>query len=45
VIRQRHRITAGTYLAGDLVATLVAFFGAWLLRFELEIVPLTKNVP
>jgi len=45
LIRQRHRITAGTYLAGDLVATLVAFFGAWLLRFELEIVPLTKNVP
>ena len=45
MIRQRHRITAGTYLAGDLVATLVAFFGAWLLRFELEIVPLTKNVP
>jgi Undecaprenyl-phosphate glucose phosphotransferase len=45
VIRQRHRITAGTYLAGDLVATLFAFLAAWLLRFELEVVPLTKNVP
>jgi len=45
VIRQRHRITAGTYLAGDLVATLCAFGAAWLLRFELAIVPLTKNVP
>ena len=45
MIRQRHRITAGTYLAGDLVATLFAFLAAWLLRFELEVVPLTKNVP
>jgi exopolysaccharide biosynthesis polyprenyl glycosylphosphotransferase len=32
-------------MAGDLLATLAAFFAAWLLRFELEVIPLTKNVP
>jgi Undecaprenyl-phosphate glucose phosphotransferase len=45
LIRQRHRTTAGIYLAGDLLATLAAFFGAWLLRFEFEVIPVTKNVP
>ncbi len=45
MIRQRHRTTAGIYLAGDLVATLAAFFAAWLLRFEVEVIPVTKNVP
>jgi Undecaprenyl-phosphate glucose phosphotransferase len=45
LIRERHRTTAGLYLAGDLVATLTAFFAAWLLRFELEVIPVTKNVP
>jgi Undecaprenyl-phosphate glucose phosphotransferase len=45
MIRERHRTTAGIYLAGDLVATLAAFFAAWLLRFEVEIIPVTKNVP
>jgi Undecaprenyl-phosphate glucose phosphotransferase len=45
LIRQRHRTTAGLFFAGDLVATLAAFFGAWLLRFEFEVIPVTKNVP
>jgi Undecaprenyl-phosphate glucose phosphotransferase len=45
LIRQRHRTTAGIYLTGDLLATLAAFFSAWLLRFELEVIPVTKNVP
>ena len=45
MIRERHRTTAGLYLAGDLIATLAAFFGAWLLRFEIEVIPVTKNVP
>jgi Undecaprenyl-phosphate glucose phosphotransferase len=45
VIRQRHRETAAIFLSGDLVATIVAFLGAWLLRFEVQIVPLTKDVP
>lgn len=45
MIQQRHRITAAVLFAGDLVATLAAFFGAWLLRFEVELVPLTKSTP
>lgn len=38
-------MTAGLYLAADLVATVVAFFAAWVLRFELEVIPVTKSVP
>lgn len=45
MIRRRHRITTGFYLAGDLVATLAAFVAAWALRFEVQVVPLTKNPP
>ncbi|HVS16210.1 MAG TPA: undecaprenyl-phosphate glucose phosphotransferase [Thermoanaerobaculia bacterium] len=45
MIRQRHRETAAIFLTGDLIATLVAFLGAWWLRFEVQVVPLTKNVP
>jgi exopolysaccharide biosynthesis polyprenyl glycosylphosphotransferase len=45
LIHQRHRVTATVYLAGDLAATLVAFLAAWLLRFELEVIPLTKSIP
>lgn len=45
MIQQRHRLTAGLHLAGDLVATLAAFLGAWLLRFEFEVIPLTKAIP
>ncbi len=33
------------YLAGDVLATVVAFVAAWLLRFEVEVVPLIKNPP
>lgn len=45
MIRQRHRTTAGIYLAGDLLATLAAFAAAWLLRFVVAVIPLTKSVP
>jgi exopolysaccharide biosynthesis polyprenyl glycosylphosphotransferase len=45
LIRQRHRTTSGIYLAGDLCATLTAFLAAWILRFEVEVIPVTKNVP
>jgi exopolysaccharide biosynthesis polyprenyl glycosylphosphotransferase len=45
LIHQRHRIAAAVYLAGDVVATLLAFLGAWYLRFELEVLPLTKGTP
>ena len=42
LIQQRHRIRAAPYLAGDLGATLLAFLAAWFLRFETDIIPLTK---
>ncbi len=45
MIRQKHRKTASLYFASDLLATLVAFLGAWFLRFESPIIPLTKIVP
>ena len=45
MIQERHRKTAGLYLFTDLAATLAAFLAAWLLRFELEVIPVTKNVP
>jgi Undecaprenyl-phosphate glucose phosphotransferase len=45
LIRERHRITAGVYLASDLAATLAAFAAAWLLRFQLVVIPLTKSIP
>jgi exopolysaccharide biosynthesis polyprenyl glycosylphosphotransferase len=45
VIQQRHRSTTLIYLAVDLLATTAAFFGAWLLRFEFQVVPLTKTAP
>jgi len=43
--QQRTRIAAAIHLFGDLAATAIAFFGAWALRFELELIPLTKNPP
>jgi Undecaprenyl-phosphate glucose phosphotransferase len=45
LIQERHRKTAGLYLFTDLAATLAAFLAAWLLRFELAVIPITKNVP
>jgi exopolysaccharide biosynthesis polyprenyl glycosylphosphotransferase len=45
LIQQRHRTTSGAYLAGDLLATLAAFLTAWVLRFQIEVIPVTKNVP
>ena len=45
MIRQRHRETAALFLLGDLVATVAAFLAAWSLRFDVQVVPLTKEVP
>ncbi|MES1245964.1 MAG: undecaprenyl-phosphate glucose phosphotransferase [Acidobacteriota bacterium] len=38
-------MTSGTFLAGDLLATLAAFLTAWVLRFQVEVIPVTKSVP
>ncbi len=45
MIRQRHQTIATFYLLGDLVATAAAFLAAWSLRFDFQIVPVTKDVP
>jgi len=45
MIRKRHRSTAALYLTGDVAATLIAFLLAWYLRFELQVVAVTKGVP
>jgi len=45
VTRNRHRWSAGLYFLADEVALLGAFFTAWFLRFEAQIIPLTKNPP
>ena len=45
MIHQRHRIAAALLAAGDLLATVAAFFAAWYLRFVVEVVPLTKTAP
>ena len=39
MIRQRHKSIATIYLVSDLLATVAAFFGAWMLRFELDLAP------
>ena len=45
MIQQRNRTTSGAYLAGDIGATLAAFLTAWILRFQIEVIPVTKSVP
>jgi Undecaprenyl-phosphate glucose phosphotransferase len=49
LIRQRHKAIATLYFLGDVFATVAAFFAAWVLRFELEIipdfVPLSEDAP
>ncbi|MDX1501718.1 MAG: undecaprenyl-phosphate glucose phosphotransferase [Thermoanaerobaculia bacterium] len=39
MLRRHNRIAATLYMAGDLVATLVAFALAWYLRFEVDLLP------
>jgi exopolysaccharide biosynthesis polyprenyl glycosylphosphotransferase len=45
LIQQRFRIAAAAHLFGDIAATALAFFAAWALRFELEVVPITRGIP
>ena len=39
MISQRHRTTAVLSLATDIGATFLAFFLAWVLRFETQLIP------
>ncbi len=45
LFQQKHRETASLYLLGDLVGLVAAFFLAWWLRFEIQIVPPEGHVP
>jgi exopolysaccharide biosynthesis polyprenyl glycosylphosphotransferase len=45
LIQQRHRTRAAIYFTGDIVATVLAFLIAWGLRFESELIPITKGMP
>lgn len=45
MIRQRHQRTAGLFLLGDLVALVAAYLGSWVLRFEVQVYPITKGIP
>ncbi len=45
MIHQSHRKTFSLYLIADLLATVAAFFAAWTLRFDLQIIPVTRAVP
>lgn len=44
MIQQRHRSTALAYLVGDVIATLGAFWAAWLVRFHSGVLPI-QDVP
>jgi Undecaprenyl-phosphate glucose phosphotransferase len=43
LIQQRHRTRAALYLAGDFLATLLAFLAAWQLRFGTSVLPHVKS--
>ncbi|HEX3107661.1 MAG TPA: undecaprenyl-phosphate glucose phosphotransferase [Thermoanaerobaculia bacterium] len=43
MIEQKHRALASVYLINDAVASTLAIFLAWVLRFRFEIIPVTKG--
>jgi exopolysaccharide biosynthesis polyprenyl glycosylphosphotransferase len=43
VIETRHRTLATVYLINDVVASNLAMICAWLLRFDMELIPVTKG--
>ncbi len=45
MIRRRHRSTAYGYLTSDILALVAAYFAAWYLRFDVEVVPVTLGWP
>ncbi len=42
-MKHKFRPTAAAYLAGDLLALTAAFFAAWALRFQIQVIPLIKD--
>jgi exopolysaccharide biosynthesis polyprenyl glycosylphosphotransferase len=43
MIEQKHRALASVYLINDAVASNLAILFAWVLRFQLQIIPVTKG--
>jgi exopolysaccharide biosynthesis polyprenyl glycosylphosphotransferase len=43
MIEKKHRALASVYLVNDAVASNVALLCAWLLRFQFEVIPVTKG--
>ncbi|HEV8433423.1 MAG TPA: hypothetical protein VGR95_08420, partial [Thermoanaerobaculia bacterium] len=43
MIEQKHRALASVYLINDAVASTLAIFLAWVLRFRFQIIPVTKG--
>jgi exopolysaccharide biosynthesis polyprenyl glycosylphosphotransferase len=43
MVKQQSRILTGAYVLGDLAATYIAFFVAYVVRFRFEIVAVTKG--
>ena len=43
MIEKKHRALASVYLVNDAVASNLAMLAAWLLRFHVEIIPVTKG--
>jgi exopolysaccharide biosynthesis polyprenyl glycosylphosphotransferase len=43
VIEKRHRTLASVYLVNDAVASNLAMLCAWFLRFDVELIPVTKG--
>ena len=44
MVKQQSRILTGVYILGDLAATYIAFFLAYFIRFNVQIIDVTKGV-
>ncbi|MEM9291984.1 MAG: undecaprenyl-phosphate glucose phosphotransferase [Acidobacteriota bacterium] len=45
MLHKRHGETAALLLTGDLISIVAAFFAAWALRFEIQIIPMKLQAP
>ena len=43
MIEKKHRTLASVYLVNDAVASNLAMLCAWFLRFQFELIPVTKG--
>lgn len=43
MIEKKHKTLASVYLVNDAVASNLAMLSAWFLRFQFELIPVTKG--